>query len=130
MSALPRFLEECGRKSTLGQLAGLNVAIKVHEGFRRCYSGLSAAPASNDPVVVTPDTLPILADVCQHSRLLLFEHRSDIHIGVGQKTLRLRASINLKEIEVWTLLQGHACLDREDAGHLVIHVSVHRPMRK
>ena len=73
-----RLLAECGRKLTSGQLVDLAVTVKVHEGFYCHYSRLSPAPLSNDLVVFTPDTLPILADVREQCRFLLFEHRSDI----------------------------------------------------
>src|SRR6202011_1985400 len=98
----------------------------MHEGFRRCYASLPAAPFSNDLVVLVPNTFPILADMCEQCCFLLFQHRGNIHICVRQKTARLSASINLKEIEVWSFAQGHAGSNREEARDLVIHMSVHR----
>ena len=59
----------------------------MHEAFSRTDSGFSSPPLRNDLVMLAPDSLPVLADVCEQSGFFLFEDRSDVHVSIGQETL-------------------------------------------
>ena len=61
--------------------------------------------------------------------LLLFDQGRDVHVGVGQKTLRLAAAVDFKEVEA-RFSQGHPGADRQKAGHLMVHVRVNGPVRE
>lgn len=102
----------------------------MRESFSRGHSGLASAPPCNDFMVFAPDALSVLADMREQCVFLFFQHRRDIHVGIGQKPLRLRPGIDFKKEEQRTLAQRHPTADRQHARHLVIHVCVHRPVRK
>src|SRR5260370_42173893 len=87
-------------RSTLFPYTPLSRSAEMHERSRPRTPGLSPPPLRDDFVMLAPDALAILADVGEQRGFFLCLHRCHIHIGVGQETLRLRAGVNLKEIQM------------------------------
>src|ERR1043166_6111367 len=99
----------------------------MDERFGGGHTGLAAAPLCHDLVVLAPDPLAVLADVCEERRLFLIEHRGDVDIRIWKEALGLAAAVHLEEVEA-RCPQVHPGPDREDARHLMIHVRVDGPM--
>ena len=100
----------------------------MDEGFGGADSGLAAAPLGDDFVVLAPDALAVLADVGEQGGFFIFQHRGDVHVGVGQEALRLGAGIDFEEIKLRAFPQSHPAANGQQARDLMVQVRIHRPV--
>src|ERR1044071_392725 len=114
--------------SSLRQFGELSVAIQMDKGLCRSYPGFTASPACDYLMMILPNSSTVLAHMSEERVFLLLQHCRNIHVGVGEKSLRLAAAVYFEKIEMRHSRQAHASANGEHACHLMVHVSVDGPV--
>src|SRR5207244_12555899 len=100
-------------RSEARQTAVPVVAGETDERLCRRCTDLAPAIGFHVFVMLPVDSFPVLALVCEESGLLLLADGGDVHIVGWRKPHRLRARINLKEVETARLLRRQIRPERQ-----------------